>query len=119
MPRKIVITAGGDPGASDLTNCYFLPTNSRGRYILFDPDGRPILTDPMPVSSGEIFTFHHKSFHWTVSSFTLNDEYGSGGWSNNDNAPRITDVEGGTFTAQATGGGGAEEDEGRASTATA
>ena len=74
----------------------------------------------MPVSSGEIFTFHHNHLDWTVSTFLINDENGSGGWSNNDNPPRIADyVEGGTFTAQATGGGGAEEDEGRASTATA
>ena len=119
MLKKIEITAVGDPDASDLTNCYFLPTNHHGRYILFDQNSRPILTDPIPVRSVENFTFHHNGFDWGVYNFSLNDENGSGSWTNNDKHRRITDVvEGGTFTAQATGGG-AEEDEGRASTATA
>ena len=121
MPKQIVISATGDPDASELTNCYFLPTNHHGRYILFDQNGRPILTDPIPVRSGENFTFHHNGFHWGVYNFSLNNENGGGSWTNTDTPPlpTIADyVEGGTFTAQATGGG-VEEDEESASAATA
>ena len=115
MSQKIKITASGGKDAAAFTNCYFLPTNIAGNYILFGQNNDPIVTNPIPLTTGNNFSFSLNTFTWTITSFVIDNEDASGSWSNTD--PTATGVESGTFTAQATGG--LEEDEESASAATA
>ena len=116
MSDKIKITASGGKDAPDFTGCYFLPTNVSGSYILFGKTNDPIVTNPIPVMTGNNFSFSLSGYTWTITSFVIDNTDASGDWSNTD--PTLTNTETGTFTAHATGGG-VEEEEGSASAATA
>lgn len=124
MAKKIKITATGGNDASELTDCYFLPTNTTG-YVLFGKDDLPIVTVPMPVQSGGSFTFNKllstDTFTWAIPNpapgsqqFSINNTAASGSWWNGD--PSITADESGSFTAQVTFD---DEEEESASSATA
>ncbi|HKP80400.1 MAG TPA: hypothetical protein VJT69_00195 [Pyrinomonadaceae bacterium] len=101
MSKKIQITASGGKDASDFTDCYFLPTNVSGSYILMGKNHDPIVTNPIPVTNGTNFSFSLSGFTWNITSFAINNEDASGNWTNTD--PTLTNTENGTFTAQATG----------------
>lgn len=116
MSDKIKITASGGKDAAAFTNCYFLPTNVSGSYILFGQTNDPIVTSPIPVTNGTNFSFSLGGYTWTITSFAIDNTDASGNWSNTD--PTLTNTENGTFTAHASGGG-VEEEEGSASAATA
>lgn len=58
---KTANTVGGGNDGNDLKNCYFLPTNQTGKYIMFDSTGTPLVTSimpiPVPLPTGSSFTF--------------------------------------------------------------
>lgn len=123
MSDKIKITASGDKDQSELTDCYFLPTNTSGKYILFAKNDLPIVTSVMPLYSGASFSFNlpTDTFTWYIPNpapgseqFTISDTNAAGSWSNTDVS--IADEEAGSFTAQTSGH---VEDEESASSATA
>ncbi len=70
MSNKIKIKSSedvtGGPDRSDLIGCYFLLTSEPGKYIFFDDHDTPIVTDPMPVRSGESFTFSLDGDTWII-----------------------------------------------------
>ena len=127
MAKKIKITATGGNDAADFTDCYFLPTNVSGKYILFGKDDLPIVTTPMPVTTNTTFTFvGADTFTWTVPDpnnpsdpFAISGSgstaTASGSWRNTD--PNLTAEPGsdptgesGTFQATANFEEGSEEE---------
>ena len=134
MAKKIKITASGGKDAADFTDCYFLPTNVSGKYILFGKDDLPIVTTPMPVTTNTSFTFvSADTFTWTIPDpnnpsgpFAISGSgttaTASGSWRNND--PSFTadpgndpTGESGTFQATANFEEGSEEEAASAATA--
>lgn len=116
MPKKIKITASGGKDAADFTDCYFLPTSVAGKYVLFGKNDLPIVTNPMPVTSGTTFQFvGADTFTWTIPDpqnptvpFAISGAEStgtaSGSWRNTDTSLSPEDDsngESGTFQAQA------------------
>lgn len=92
-------------GTDKLSDCYFYPTDVPRVYVLSTQDDETlaVVTDDQP------FMFEHAGFVWKVPNPKLGSEpfhitrmHASGSWWNN--APDIKGEEGGTFTAQASGG---------------
>jgi hypothetical protein len=115
MSNKMKITSNdvtGGPDGADLIGCYFLPTNENDKYIFFNADDTPIVTNPMPVFSGHHFTFSlEDDDNWKITNFKITEAsslpHASGHWTNyHHNKPPDDDDdqgdgESGTFQAQA------------------
>lgn len=92
-------------GTDKLTDCYFYPTDERGVYLLSTKDDETLAV----VANGQPFMFEHDGLVWRVPNpepgsepFEITHMHARGSWWNN--GPRIEGEEGGTFTAQASGG---------------
>ena len=122
-PQKIKIdSVNGGKDKDELKGCYFLPTATPDVYNFYSKTGTLLASN---VFSGATFSFmlpSHQSYTWTIPNpapgseqFSINTQAARGSWFNTDPSPM--NDEGGTFTAQATGG--ADDGEESASTATA
>lgn len=117
--RKIKIdTVSGGHDKDELKQCYFYPTEENGVYIFCNKLDETLATG---ISSDKPFHFHHDGHLWKIPNpmpgaepFLIDRRQASGSWWND--APSRENEEGGTFTAQASGGA---DEEGSASYATA
>lgn len=116
-PKK-EITMKRVQGTNMLNDCYFYPTDVQGIFLLSTKADETLAV----VTDGEPFMFEHHGFVWKVPNpeagsepFSINTEIARGSFWNNSvrGGEREGWEEGGTFTAQASGG--AEEDASAAS----
>lgn len=122
MSQKIVINSvSGGKDKSELSGCYFLPTTTPGIYTFYSKNNQPLMNNIFNHCTFS-FILPGDTYNWTVPNpapgsepFSINNETASGSWFNTD--PSLANEEGGTFTAQASGG--VDEDEESASSATA
>ena len=90
-----------------LLNCYFV-LRGAGTYDLCDPLGGVLKRD---ITWNESFDFDYDSQKWSMTSdiHTL-EKKAHGRWALLEGIGSGDDIDGGTFTAQAGGGGGADEE---------
>ena len=103
---KIKTATTNPPGTDgdNLKNCYFLPTNYTGKYILFDSTGTPLVTSIMPIPgtlpTGTSFTFQLGPYTWWIpnplagsEAFSITGTGSSaavtGSWYNNDTSGHV------------------------------
>ena len=120
-PQKIRINSVlGGKDKDELKGCYFLLTATTDVYNFYYKTGLLLASN---VFSNGTFSFQipGENYTWTIPNpapgsepFTINSQGASGSWFNTDASPM--NEEGGTFTAQVSGG---TEDEESASSATA
>jgi hypothetical protein len=101
----------GNADKDKLKDCYFYPTTTDGVYLFCSKHDETLATG---VRNDGEFSFHHDKFDWKIPNpkpgsepFHISDGHARGSWHNN--APQFAQEEGGTFTAQATGGGVPED----------
>ncbi len=106
---KIHLVTGGSDG-DHLIDCYFEEIGSSKEFFFHDREGRPILTNPSPVRSGQKFDFDYGGLQWKVHKFTINEEHlhAHGHWKAKD-GDASDDPESGTFQAQSGGSKNSED----------
>lgn len=106
--EKIVIHSAHNRSgkkASDLYDCFFLPTEVAGFYNFYGKHGRTLATG---VTSGQTFPFLLDGIAWRIFDFTIDPVKAGGNWKNTADDPGLELEQDGSFQATSTGGGGAE-----------
>jgi hypothetical protein len=107
-PKKEIVMRAVK-GTNKLNECYFYPTDVKGVYLLSTRQDQTLAV----VTDGQPFMFQHDGLVWKVPNpllgsepFSINHELARGSFWNNGVGFEQGEgwEEGGTFTAQASGG---------------
>ena len=107
---RIRSVKGGNDGI-ELLDCFFFPTTTPGVYLFCTKDGVELAVD---ITAHKPFHFNLHGHRWTIPNpepgsepFTIDEHSARGSWRNDHSGDPAE--EGGTFTAQASGGADEEE----------